>query len=133
MQRFLARGFSNTTRGPKIAIIGAGNVGSTTAYSLLCKNVAPQLLLADVNKELARAQALDLNDACVENDIHICDSTYKEAGESDIIVITAGAKQKQGESRLEVNIKRNTHFCAEALLISLLISPKSSLTRTTIC
>jgi L-lactate dehydrogenase len=88
----------------KIAIIGAGAVGATIAYAAMIRGVAKQLALYDINRAKADAEVLDLNHglqfmpmATLEgsDDINVC------AG-ADVVVITAGAKQKQGQTRMEM-------------------------------
>ena len=87
----------------KIAIIGAGAVGSTTAYALMLKNIAGELLLVDINKELCKGEVYDLSDAlpfCSTSKIRV--GTYKDAAQADIIIIAAGKAQKPGQSRTEL-------------------------------
>lgn len=88
----------------KIAIIGAGAVGATIAYAAMIRGVAKQLALYDINRAKVDAEVLDLNHglqfvpmATLEgsDDINVC------AG-ADVVVITAGAKQKPGQTRMEL-------------------------------
>jgi L-lactate dehydrogenase len=88
----------------KLAIIGAGSVGATVAYACLIRGVSPHVVLYDVNAAKVNAETLDLAhglqfvpDARVDgsDDLNIC------AG-ADVVVITAGAKQKPGQTRLEL-------------------------------
>lgn len=84
----------------KIAILGAGEVGSTIAFSLILNPVASEILLVDPKEELRDAQVQDLSDASFQgNSSTTCvrAGTHKEAGQCDIVVITAGAKQKKGK------------------------------------
>lgn len=87
----------------KIAIIGAGRVGTTTAYALMLKNIAAQILLVDVDPIRCKGEFLDLEDAipfcatsCIQN------ATLEDAAQSDIIIITAGIAQKPGQTRVEL-------------------------------
>lgn len=95
----------------RIAIIGAGEVGSTIAYSLVLNPVASEILLVDPQDELRDAQVQDLSDASYLGDAttHVRAGTHKEAGQCDIVVMTAGAKQKKGSVRLRpgLGFKRN--------------------------
>ncbi len=87
----------------KIAIIGAGSVGSTTAYALLLKNVAAEIMLIDIDEIRCKGETLDLSDAlpfCKPS--KITKKTFKDAAQADIIIITAGARQKQGQSRIDL-------------------------------
>src|SRR4051794_32445938 len=88
----------------KIAIIGAGAGGATIAYGCPIRGVANDLVLFDVNKAKVESEVLDLNHglqfvapASVEgsDDLEIC-------RDASIIVITAGAKQKPGQSRIDL-------------------------------
>ncbi len=91
----------------KISIIGAGYVGSTTAFSLLKESLASEITLVDINKEKLEGEALDLANGLVYTNVSkITYSTnYKVTKDSDIIIITAGANQKPGETRLQLTDK----------------------------
>lgn len=89
----------------KVAIIGAGSVGATIAYAVMLRDVASEILLVDVVPEAVRGQTLDLSDANLVTTTRIRGATSQEAGQADIIVVTAGAKQKEGESRTQVSTK----------------------------
>lgn len=90
----------------KLAIIGAGSVGSSIAYAAVLKHTASQILLVDVDTPRCEAQVLDIADAAFLAETTIRMGTFKEAGQSDVIVITAGAKQRPGETRVAL-IDRN--------------------------
>lgn len=93
------------TQDPKltsqIAILGAGDVGATIAYSLIMNPVAGDILLVDPKEEVRDAQVQDLSDATFHGNTstRVRAGTHKEAGQCDIVVVTAGAKQKKGASR----------------------------------
>jgi L-lactate dehydrogenase len=97
---------SSITAGSRIAIIGAGSVGSTCAYALLLRPIASEILLVDTDEVRLRAQVQDLSDAAFLSDTKIRASSPTEAGQSNIIVITAGAKSRGDESRRDL-IDRN--------------------------
>ena len=91
-------------RPSKVAIIGAGAVGSTLAYACVTKGVAREVVLQDIAKEKVEAEALDIaqgiqftsaGSVSGSDDPEIC-------RDADVIAITAGAKQKPGQSRLEL-------------------------------
>lgn len=90
-----------------IAIIGAaGVVGSSIAYSLILNPIAGKIILSDPQTEVVEAQAADLRDAVLQSEttstrIHVAQDP-REAGQADIIIISAGAAQKQGESRTDL-------------------------------
>jgi L-lactate dehydrogenase len=79
----------------KIAIVGAGQVGAAAAYALLHGSLYGELLLVDVKPELREGQVRDLSDAadCENSSTRIRTGTYKEAGQCDIVVITAGSRR----------------------------------------
>ncbi|KAH5583110.1 L-lactate dehydrogenase [Parastagonospora nodorum] len=100
----------------QIAIVGAGDVGATIAYSLIMDPVASEILMIDPKKEVRDAQIQDLSDATFHGNTstRIRAGTHKDAGQSDIIVMTAGAKQKKGESRADL-IGRNKSILQSAI------------------
>lgn len=81
-----------------IAILGCGEVGATLAYTLLQNPICTEVMLVDPKKELLEAQVRDLGDATYGGRAasKIRAGTHQEAGQADIVVITAGAKQKPG-------------------------------------
>lgn len=93
----------------KISVIGAGFVGSTTAYTLLLSGLVSEIVLIDVNKDKAEGDAMDMNHGMsfVSPVKVTAGADYSEIKGSDLVVITAGANQKQGETRIDL-LKRNT-------------------------
>ena len=91
------------TLSSRIAILGAGDVGSTIAYSLILNPIASEILLVDPNKEKRDAEVRDLSDATFHGgpSTRVRAASHKEAGQSDIVIITAGAKQKHGKKKTE--------------------------------
>lgn len=86
----------------QIGIIGTGSTGSALAFSLLLRNVCHEILLADLNESFCDAQVSDLTDAQFLSHTKIRKGTRPEIGQCDIAVITAGARQKPGQTRLEL-------------------------------
>lgn len=87
----------------KIAIIGSGLVGSTSAYSLAAAGLARELVLCDINRNRAEAEALDILHATPYTfPCSIKSGTYKDMSGADIIIITAGIHQNPGEPRLNL-------------------------------
>ena len=87
----------------KVTIIGAGAVGSTTAFALLTRGVASEVVLIDVNTSKALGEALDIKQATpfIDNcDIYA--GSYADAVDSDVVIITSGIGRKPGQSRLEL-------------------------------
>ena len=112
----------------KIAIIGAGAVGATVAYAAMIRGVARHLAIYDVNRAKVDAEVLDLNHglqfvpmATLEgsDDIGVC------AG-ADVVVITAGAKQKPGQTRMEL-AEANVALCRALVPRLLQVAPDALL------
>ena len=88
---------------PKIAIIGAGNVGSTFAFSLMISGLAREIVLVDKNELLAKGECMDLNHGLsFAHPTKIYAAGFEGCKDADIVVITAGAKQKPGQSRIDL-------------------------------
>lgn len=96
-----------SAKATRIAVIGTGAVGSTTAYTLLLHKRMSELVLIDVNKDKARGDALDMNHGLpFVGNVRVWAGDYEDCREADIIVVTAGAAQKPGETRQDL-LKRN--------------------------
>ncbi|MFA5796607.1 MAG: L-lactate dehydrogenase [Candidatus Woesearchaeota archaeon] len=96
----------------KIAIIGAGFVGSTAAYALVLQGIAGEIALIDVNKQKAEGEALDLEHSMpyLKHTVFTFGDDYALCKNADIVVITAGFAQKQGETRLQLAARNATLF-----------------------
>lgn len=92
----------------KIAIIGAGAVGATTAYVATLKNLAAEIILVDVNEEKEAGEVMDIADSmCFVETGCIKGADFPDAKDADIIVLAAGLPQKPGETRLDL-VKKNS-------------------------
>ncbi|NLK12408.1 MAG: L-lactate dehydrogenase [Candidatus Phytoplasma sp.] len=93
----------------KISIIGAGAVGSATAFSMMLNKIASEIVLVDVNHERALGEAMDIfHGTSLVAPVAIKAGDMTDTKDSDVVVITAGAAQKPGETRLDLvnkNIK----------------------------
>jgi L-lactate dehydrogenase len=90
-------------RAGRVVIIGAGLVGSTFAYSLMINGVVSEIVMIDVNTERLDGEVADLNHGIAfVRPVLVRAGTYADCGDADIIVISAGANQKQGESRIDL-------------------------------
>ncbi len=93
---------ANRSKG-KIVIIGSGFVGATTAFSLTMNGIASEIVLVDVNREKAIGEAMDLNHGlCFMGQMSITDGDYSSVKDADLIIITAGAPRKPGETRFDL-------------------------------
>ena len=91
----------------RVSIIGTGNVGATYAYALLLSGLASEMVLIDVNRAKAEGEAMDLNHAVpFTHPTSVWAGDYSDCAGSAITVLTAGASQKPGETRLDL-IKKN--------------------------
>lgn len=92
-----------TIKNTKVAIVGTGLVGSSTAFSLVTQGVCDEVLMTDINKERAIGEAMDLNHSIeyLNRNVKVKAADYGEYGDVDVVVITAGAPPKPGQSRLD--------------------------------
>ena len=92
----------------KIVLIGTGMVGMSYAYALLNQNLCDELVLIDINKKRAEGEAMDLNHgvAFSGGNMEIYAGEYTECCNADLVVLTAGLPQKEGQNRLDL-LKEN--------------------------
>lgn len=90
----------------KVCLIGTGMVGMSMAYSLMNTGGIDELVLIDIDNEKAKGEAMDLNHGLPYsyNKMKIKSGDYKDCKDSDIVVITAGANQKEGQTRLDLTM-----------------------------
>lgn len=94
----------------KITIVGTGFVGSTSAYTLMMSGLVSELVLIDSNKEKARGEVMDLNHGMpFARPVKVYMGDYEDCSDSEIIIISAGASQKPGETRLNL-VEKNTEI-----------------------
>ncbi len=99
----------------KVTIIGAGMVGSTVAYSLVLQSFVDEIAMIDLNQDLLRAQVMDLQHTVPFVDrAEVKMGTYADCVDSRMVVITCGAAQKPGESRLEL-VQKNATIIKEIM------------------
>jgi L-lactate dehydrogenase len=89
--------------GSKVAIIGAGAVGSSIAFSMAIQQLCTELVLIDVNRDKARGEALDISHGLpFLGPMDIYDGDYSDVKDCSLIILTAGIPRKPGESRLDL-------------------------------
>lgn len=96
----------------KVMIVGTGNVGASIAFALINqRTVVDEVVLTDIITKDAEGEAMDLGDALAvaPSYVKIRKGTYKDARDCDVVVITAGAAQKPGESRMNL-LKKNVNI-----------------------
>ncbi|MGM9987128.1 MAG: L-lactate dehydrogenase [Bacillaceae bacterium] len=88
----------------RVALVGTGFVGTAFAYSMVNQGIAEELVLIDVNAAKAEGEAMDLTHgiAFAPSRTKVWASDYSACSTADIVVITAGANQKPGETRLDL-------------------------------
>ena len=109
----------------KVTIIGAGAVGSTTAFALLARGAASEVVLIDINTSKALGEALDIKQATpfIDNcDIYA--GSYADAVDSDVVIITSGIGRKPGQSRLEL-VQTNVGIIKEIAKDIVKVAPKA--------
>lgn len=98
-------------QGVKVGIVGAGQVGATSAYTLLISGLVSELVLIDINEKKARGEVLDL-----AHGIPLCPPAnilygqYEDLAGADIVIIAAGANQRPGETRMDLTRKNIAVF-----------------------
>lgn len=91
----------------KVAVVGCGFVGSASAFALMESGLFSEMVLIDVNKDKAEGEALDISHGLpFAKPMSIYAGDYKDAGDAAVVVVTAGAGQKPGETRLDL-VKKN--------------------------
>jgi len=99
----------------KVSIIGIGDVGATIAFNLQLSGLATESVLVDIERARAEGHAMDMNHGLFFTPpVTIRAGDYQDCAGSQFIVVTAGARQAPGESRLDLT-KRNATICRSIL------------------
>ena len=97
--------------GDKVAIVGAGAVGTSFAYALQISGAAQEIVLIDLDRERAEGEALDLSHGLFFTPpVRIEAGGYEECEGADVVVMTAGASQEPDQSRMEL-VETNVKIC----------------------
>jgi L-lactate dehydrogenase len=96
----------------KVAFVGCGNVGATAAYATLLSGIASDIALMDLNAEKIEGLMLDFEHTLsfLSTTRITAETSYKVCKDADVIVISAGARQKEGETRLDLIAKNRAIF-----------------------
>ena len=90
----------------KAAVIGCGFVGASIAFSMMQRGLYSELVLIDVNREKAEGEAMDLSHGLpYAASMQIYAGGYDDAADCAMVIVTAGANQKPGETRLDLIVK----------------------------
>ena len=93
----------------KVGIVGTGFVGSTSAYAITLSGAASELVLVDLNKDMARAQAEDILHATpFAAPVRIVAGDYPQLEDAGLVILACGVGQKPGEKRLHL-LERNVN------------------------
>ena len=117
-----------TERAAKVGIIGAGSVGATIAYAAMIRGVARQISLFDIAKAKVHAEVLELNHGLLfvpPGTVEGSDDIEVLRG-SDVVVMTAGAKQSPGQTRMDL-ATANAGICAKLLPEVMRVAPDALL------
>src|SRR5215469_2012597 len=117
-------GARNSRFARKIGIIGAGSVGATIAYAAMIRGVARHISLFDIAKSKVDAEVLDLNHGLLFAPQATVDGAddVEVLRDCDVVVMTAGAKQKPGETRMDL-AAANAKICQRILPDVVRIAP----------
>jgi L-lactate dehydrogenase len=90
------------SRPVRVAVVGAGNVGSTFAYALLLSGLAAEIVLVDANRARAEGEAMDLNHTVpFAHPTRVWAGDYSDCAGATVTVLAAGVGQKPGQTRLD--------------------------------
>lgn len=102
---------STSKRTSKVGLVGTGMVGASFAYALMQHSLANELILIDADHARAEGEAMDLNHGLpFVRPMRIIAGDYDDIADAEIIVITAGANQRPGETRLDLLQKNAAVF-----------------------
>ena len=99
----------------KAAIVGCGDVGASIAFSLMHRSIFTELVLIDVDRAKAEGEAMDLSDGIpYAGAMDVYAGDYRDAQDCAMMIVTAGANQKPGETRLQL-IDRNVRILSDVI------------------
>ncbi len=100
-----------TNKVNRVVLVGTGFVGSSYAYSMLNQGICEEFVLVDLNEKKAEGEAMDLRHGLpfAPHTTKIWKGSYADCKTADIVVLTAGANQKPGETRLDL-VEKNTNI-----------------------
>lgn len=111
----------------KVAVVGTGQVGSTLAFALMMSGLATSIVLIDLARERAEGHVMDLNHGLSfvqPSMIYVGD--YSDCADASLVVVTAGANQKPGETRLDL-VRKNTDMFKSIIPEIVRYNPKTLL------
>lgn len=123
----------------KVVVIGAGSVGTTYVYALMHTGLAGEIVLIDIDQKRVKGEVMDLEHGLAfVQPVEIRSGNYTDCADANLIVVTAGAKQVPGQSRLEL-IQRNADIvksicdqikrCGSQAVLVMVTNPVDALTQ----
>lgn len=112
----------------KVTVVGVGNVGMACAQTILTQDLCDELALVDVVEDKLKGEMLDLQHAAafLPRAKILADTDYKVTAGSDVCIVTAGARQREGESRLAL-VEKNVSLFKKIIPQLVQYSPKTLL------
>ena len=115
----------------KIGIVGSGLVGATAAYAMVMRGVGRQIVLVDLDKKRAQAEADDIRHAVpFANPLEVFAGDYQDLKGCKVVIIAAGVSQKPGETRLQL-LSRNARVFEDVVPKILQQAPEAILLNAT--
>jgi L-lactate dehydrogenase len=111
----------------KVGIVGTGWVGSTAAYALVMRGVGREIVMVDINKKRAQAEADDIFHAVpFAHSLEVRAGDYSDLSGSRVVILAAGVSMRPGETRLQL-LERNTLIFADVVPKVLVCAPAAIL------
>jgi L-lactate dehydrogenase len=111
----------------KVGVVGTGMVGSSFAYALIQRRLANEIVLVDKNSARAEGEAMDLNHGLpFVRPLRISAGGYERLAGCEVVVITAGANQRPGETRLDL-LQRNAAVFRDIVPQVVAASPETTI------
>lgn len=105
----------SATSSRKVGIVGVGMVGASFAYALMQRSLATEIVLVDLDRERAEGEAMDLNHGLpFVRPLTIRAGDYADLAGAAVVVLTAGASQRPGQTRLDL-LENNVKICREII------------------
>ena len=99
----------------KVGIVGCGFVGSSSAFALMQGGLFSEIVLVDVDRQKAEGEAMDISHGvCFVGSAQVVAGDYSDLADAAIIVVTAGAAQKPGETRLDL-VQKNAKIMTSVI------------------
>lgn len=118
-----ARWGMSTHQVTRVAVVGAGKVGTTFAYTLLLSGLASEIVLVDADARRAEGEAMDLNHAVpFASAARIWSGSIEDVAGAAVVVLAAGVGQRRGETRLDL-LRRNVAVFKEVVQRVAVVNP----------